>query len=111
VVKNFEFARYNANSTHESLLTIDGNGEVNRPPTGSANLLPIDFGNVAFNGAVLNGSGNFTVTKLVSSSDIYEITINGVSMNSNNTTALLTVTSDGQGSIDSFLFLQVERLG
>ena len=64
--KVFEFATYNANSTRNTILNIGQTGSVTRPATNNANLLPVAFGTV--DGTVnppiiLNGTGNFSVTK------------------------------------------------
>lgn len=49
-------------------------GEVNRPSTGSANMIPIAYGNVASDGSVNSGSGNIS-TVWSSTNSRYEITI------------------------------------
>ena len=66
-------------------IDVDGNikvtGEVNRPSTGSANMVPIAYGNVRADGTVAAGTGNFTVDKL---GYAYDITVNGESINTEN---------------------------
>jgi hypothetical protein len=49
------------------------NGEVHRPSTGEANLVPICYGNISPAGTINNGSGNFSVSH--TSTGRYEITI------------------------------------
>ncbi len=49
--------------------------EVNRTSTGAANLVPIAYGTISPSGAVLGGTGNFTVAKVGTGS--YAITIAG----------------------------------
>jgi hypothetical protein len=51
--------------------------EVVRTSTGSANLVPIAYGNISSSGFVQSGSGNFTVSKI--STGWYSITITGES--------------------------------
>ena len=93
--KKFEFARYNSNSTRETQMTIDRNGKVSRPSTGSANLLPICMGYIAANGAILSGTGNFTVVKDIPSG-LTEITITGESYtNTGYITMATNVRTDG----------------
>ncbi len=55
--------------------TINTNGELNRTATGAANLAPICYGNIASNGAINTGTGNYSITK--TSTGIYEATITG----------------------------------
>jgi hypothetical protein len=54
---------------------INLTGEVNRPSTGSANMIPIVYGNVSAAGGIIGGTGNFTVSKLVTG--VYEIAVTG----------------------------------
>lgn len=55
--------------------TIKLTGEVNRPSTGTANLLPIAYGKVRNDGVILGGTGNFSLTK--TGVGLYEITLAG----------------------------------
>lgn len=77
-----EVASYNANSTRDILLTVRQNGELNRPPTGGADLLPVCMGSVRWNNGtlantpIINGTGNFTLTPYADEGFV-EITING----------------------------------
>lgn len=76
-----------AGSTHLTIqgvpkLTVEADGttnldgELNRSTkTGTANLLPICYGNVSASGFVQTGSGNFTVTRLTTG--WYSIAITG----------------------------------
>jgi hypothetical protein len=63
-----------------SKLDVDGNinvtGDVTRTATGTAQLLPIAYGNISSAGAVNSGSGNFTVT-YNATNKWYEISISG----------------------------------
>ena len=64
-----------------ALLEVNGdtkiNGEVNRPSTGAANMVPIAYGMISENGIILNGSGNFTVVRSPINPLDYLITITG----------------------------------
>lgn len=51
------------------------NGEINRPTTGSANLVPIAYGTIGATGGINSGSGNFSVDHLATG--LYIITITG----------------------------------
>jgi hypothetical protein len=68
--------RTGGNTTRVS-ISKDGNtnfsGEVRRTPTGSANIVPVCYGAVDATGAILTGTGNFSVTPV--SAGLYEITI------------------------------------
>jgi hypothetical protein len=86
-------------ATFEGALYLAG-GNITRQQTGSAGLLPMAYGNVRADGLILNGSSNFTVAVVPPVSgynEIFDITVNGVSLNENSHTFLMTVTSDGQG--------------
>lgn len=50
-------------------------GELNRPSTGTANMVPIAYGTIRDNGSIYTGSGNFTVVR--TSTGKYHITISG----------------------------------
>ncbi|UOG75704.1 hypothetical protein MTX78_03700 [Hymenobacter tibetensis] len=52
--------------------------EINSSATGTANLVPIAYGRVAPNGAVLSGTGNFTVVQNVTGLGSYTITLTNV---------------------------------
>ncbi len=56
-------------------------GEINRPQTGSANLVPVAYGVIDANGTILSGTGNFTVTQ--PSVGVYNIAIAGISVYTN----------------------------
>lgn len=66
-----------------ALLEVNGdtkiNGEVNRPATGTANLVPIAYGMIGETGVIYNGSGNFTVVRSPINPLDYLITISGES--------------------------------
>ncbi|MBO0357618.1 hypothetical protein J0X19_06650 [Hymenobacter sp. BT186] len=53
--------------------------EVNSTATGAANLLPVAYGRVGPTGAVLSGTGNFTVVQNVTGLGSYTITLTGMS--------------------------------
>ena len=61
-------------------LDVAGNakvsGEINRPSTGTANLVPIAYGNIS-SGVINSGSGNFSVAQV--STGVYTISITGES--------------------------------
>jgi hypothetical protein len=83
------------------------NGEINRPSTGAANLVPVAYGTISATGAIQSGSGNFTVDHL--STGLYIITITGESYlfsqytttatGIGSTTPLLVNTGSGSGSL------------
>jgi len=79
-------------TTPTEKLEVAGNikltGELNRLSTGAANLVPITFGTISSAGAILSGSGNFTVTKAGTGS--YDITITGNSYIYSDYSALVT---------------------
>ena len=75
--KAVEIAKYNTNSTRTTLMTVNDNGEVQRPPQGSSDLLPVCIGSVDVYGNILGGSGNFSVSKDLSSGQTL-ITVTGV---------------------------------
>jgi len=54
-------------------------GEVNRPSTGAANMVPIAYGTINSNGTIWSGSGNYTVTNI--STGKYIIAIDGEEYN------------------------------
>ena len=75
--KAVEVARYNTDSTRETLATIDVNGKLSRPAQGAVNLLPICMGVVAVgSNTILGGTGNFSVTRNTSAG-LTDITIDG----------------------------------
>jgi hypothetical protein len=88
-------------------LDVTGNvrltGEMHRSSTGTANMLPIAYGNVSAAGFIHTGSTNFTVSKLTTG--WYAITITGESYQFQIYTALVTpvgstapiITSTGSG--------------
>ena len=75
--KAVEVASYEANSTRNTLMTIDKDGELHRPPQGGVDLLPICVGSVSTSGAILGGTGNFSVSKNLSSGQTL-ITLTGI---------------------------------
>jgi hypothetical protein len=71
------------------LVTIDRDGKVSRPAQGAANLLPICMGYVDVFGNVLGGTGNFSVSKDLSSG-LTEITISGETYSNTGYVTLVT---------------------
>ena len=73
-------------------LDVSGNirttGEINRTATGTANVVPICYGNVSSSGAIHTGSGNFSVSRLTTG--WYSITITGESYQFQTYTTIVT---------------------
>jgi hypothetical protein len=78
------------------------NGEVNRPSTGAANLVPIAYGMINAAGVIQNGSGNYTVTR---SGQTYIITITGEAY------SYLSYTTSATVSSTTPKFITVNSLG
>lgn len=81
--KGVNFSRYNNNSTVEPLMTVTETGEINRPGTGNADLIPVCMGSVQPNGTILGGTGNFSVqSEVISGNPVgsYIITIQGIAI-------------------------------
>lgn len=68
---------------------VNTTGKFTRPATGSSNLVPIAFGTISSTGSIINGTGNFSVSR--TSSGIYEITITGETYNFTTHVAMVTV--------------------
>jgi hypothetical protein len=66
-------AQFGSNAASVTLV----GSEVQKTATGSANMLPLAYGKVSLSGAILSGSGNFTVSK--PSEGVYKITLPGES--------------------------------
>lgn len=99
--------------TVEASGAVDVQDEVHRSSkTGTANLLPICYGNVSSTGFVQTGSGNFTVAKLTTG--LYAITINGenyqfqqyvtVVTPIGSTTPVIANTGSGAGKLQVYLY-------
>lgn len=62
-------------------LDVAGNikltGEVNKSSTGAANLLPFAYGKIRYDGVIIGGTGNFSVTQ--TGTGTYEIILTGES--------------------------------
>ena len=86
----------------EDAIVVDG--EVNRPSTGTANMLPFAYGTILSNGEIRNGSGNFTLIKSLRD---YNITFAGEEVNPENTTILIT-SQDGLG--DYYIFSERSQI-
>ncbi len=56
---------------------VVANGEIQREASGAANIVPIAYSIIDTSGAILSGTGNFTVTH--PATGVYKITVNGVS--------------------------------
>lgn len=73
---------------------VDGNvninSEVNRPSTGSANLVPIAYGNISSQGIIMSGTGNFTALTVGGSQYYTEITINGYNYDDDDYITIIT---------------------
>lgn len=96
-------------------LEVVGNiklsGEVNRPTTGAANLVPVCYGTVNSSGVVMSGgSGNFTASKITTG--LYLVTITGVNyyftmpaiVTPIGTVPVTVVTSSGGGKMNIMTF-------
>jgi hypothetical protein len=53
--------------------TVKISGEINRPATGTANLVPICYGRVSETGSIISGTGNFSVSHPYPGSYIIDI--------------------------------------
>lgn len=87
--KRVEIAGYNANSTRNTLLTIDEDGAMRRPAQNAVNLLPVCMGNINTVGGIVSGTGNFTVD-YDGNAGILDITIAGHTYNRINYLAIAT---------------------
>lgn len=67
---------------------VNISGELNRPSTGSANLVPICYGSVNLDGVVLSGTGNFSVVRFQGGE--YIITITGENYNDSDYCVFIT---------------------
>ncbi len=80
-----------ANANTAFKIMNDGNavfdGEIQKTATGNANLVPIAYGTVESNANVLSGTGNITASI---TAGVITISINGESMNVNNTSCIIT---------------------
>ncbi|MDH3650395.1 MAG: hypothetical protein OEQ53_11985 [Saprospiraceae bacterium] len=83
------------NINPEEKLHVDGNarfnGDVTRPSTGTANLVPICYGHIGILGTVEAGTSNFTVT--MGSTGSYIVDINNVSVQQGQHVILCTLWS------------------
>ncbi len=101
--KAIEFATYNTNSTRNTLLTVDNSGAVQRPATGGADMLPVAYANVSSGGSLLSGTGNVAVS-VVTPGSVYDISVSGRTLLQSNTVFFLTITNDGQGTVQNHGF-------
>lgn len=78
-------------------ISISGSNsnELNRTQTGSANLVPIAYGNVADSDSTTSGTGNFTVVWEGNPNNRYKITITGEAYVTSNYITLVTPKNDG----------------
>ncbi len=96
--KRFAFAKYGENSVPQNVLTVTTDGAVNKPATGNANLLPIAYGTVnGATGAILNGTGNFSIIKYGTGS--YGVSISGESYSNAGYSSQVSVCSDGLSTV------------
>jgi hypothetical protein len=67
-------------------ILMSFNGEVQNPNTGFANLVPIAYGSISGNATptVLGGTGNFTISRNISTNE-YTVSVAGKSLNASNT--------------------------
>jgi hypothetical protein len=110
--KAVEFARYEANSTRTTLMTVNNDGELNRPATAGADLVPVCMGSVRWNNGslantpIINGSGNFTLTPYAEAGMV-EITITGHSYSTANYVTQVTCIRDtNYGSATGYAAVQ-----
>lgn len=73
--------------------TIKLSGELNRTSTGTSNMVPIAYGNIATSGFINSGSGNFSVSKITTG--WYAITITGESYQFQTYTSVITPVGSG----------------
>ncbi|CAN5492729.1 hypothetical protein BH10BAC3_BH10BAC3_28510 [soil metagenome] len=80
----------NANISGSAFVTSNATitGEVRRPSTGSANLVPIAYGSVSLIGVIHSGTGNFTITWL--GGGRYQLNITGETLNTTNFIFMVT---------------------
>ncbi|NII25087.1 hypothetical protein HB364_08355 [Pseudoflavitalea sp. X16] len=100
-------------------LTVETDGNINiqeelnrSSKTGTANLLPICYGNISSAGTIYTGSGNFTVSRIITG--WYAITITGenyqfqqyvtVVTPSGSTTPVITSLGSGSGNLHVHIF-------
>jgi hypothetical protein len=72
-------------------ITISKEGELQRPSTGSANMVPICYGSVSSTGAINSGTSNFTVTNPANGQ--YDISITGENYSSSTYVTNVTAVS------------------
>jgi hypothetical protein len=80
----------------KTVLSITGEGKVQHTRTGDTHMLPIAYGTVSSTGAILSGSGNFSVVYDATNKN-YEITIDGETYSYSQFATL--VTHIGSGTI------------
>jgi hypothetical protein len=78
----------NTRLTIDTVGNIQASGEIQRTATGAANMVPVAYGLVEWTGAILAGSGNFTVTRRGDGD--YVISVTGVDVSEQ---TIATVTS------------------
>ena len=89
----FSVGNGTSSANRNNALTIykSGNavfdGELQRPSTGNANLVPIAYGTINDNGTIINGTGNFTADLV---NGIFEITVNNETLSSSHTVCAIT---------------------
>lgn len=78
---------------------VKTSGEVQRPSTGAANLVPIAYGSISVDGTISSGSGNFTAVKF--GTGRYHITINDESYFIGNYSTIASAVSSGPALIST----------
>ncbi len=83
----------NGNANFNADINVDINakisGEVRRPSTGTANLVPICYGSINSSGGILSGTGNFSV-EWTAATGQYRITITGENYTQNGYCTFIT---------------------
>jgi hypothetical protein len=101
----FEIGNGTSSIAKKNALTVykNGNteldGELNHTSTGSANLIPIAYGSIAADDTILGGTGNFTASRDVGT-NIYTITVTGITLSQTNTIASVIVNTTNFRSVN-----------
>jgi hypothetical protein len=94
---NAGFFRNTNEENSDAALYVDGdvkiNGKINLEEVGSANLLSVCYGTVNPDGIIMNGSGNFTVSRL--QTGIYSISLPTEVFNADNYTTIVSISDQG----------------
>jgi hypothetical protein len=94
---NAGFFRNTNEENSDAALYVDGdvkiNGKINLEGVGNANLLSVCYGTVNPDGIIMNGSGNFTVSRL--QTGIYSISLPTEDLNADNYTTIVSISDQG----------------